>query len=380
MRKICVLLIFLIAINSIPGFSQAKNYQADIVFSENFEGDLSRWRLFFEGGRIKIYEKDSFVNRFVEMTLVQSDVDSAHRSRIESIAFPVKGGETYTVAADMRGTGEQMGYIVFLDEKGHRLDNMGYKFGGESSDEKWRCEYSFVEAPEAAKKASIILMGNKITCDYDNVIVCKGIVSFSSKYDNRKKYSPLATDNSITEAEKYDFVFSETFETGNLEDWTYPDIKSVGKVRKTDANPSTGRKSLIIKDDMINKIVGINTPYFNVWQGANYEFSADIYKQEVSHKSVDVKLNFYDLNENIIHSVTLNSTEKGWKKYLAEVVVPYGAKKANISVESGSGSSVAYVDNIYVVNKTVVTPGGMGPHKFINTDLDNTILTGKMFL
>ena len=380
MKKIYILLILLICINNLPGFSQSKNYQARVVFSENFEGDLSRWRPFFEGGKMRNYEKDSYINKYVEMTVSEDNGDSSYRSRIESIAFPVTGGKTYTVAADMRGMGEQIGYIVFLDENGYRLDNMGYKFGGEADNEKWRCEYSFVEAPESAKKASVMLMGNKNTCDYDNVIVCEEVVSFSSKFDSRKKYSPLATENSVTEAEKYDFVFSETFETGSLEDWIYPDIKSKNKIRKSDANPSTGRKSLIINDDMINKVLGVSTPCFDVWQGADYELSADIYKQEATHKSVDVKLNFYDYSGLLIYSVTLNSSEKGWRKCTLEVNVPYGAKNADISIESGSGSAVAYVDNLYLVNKTSATREAMGPHKNINTDLKGTLLFGKKFL
>ncbi len=357
MKKICLLLVltFLISLFSgICAFGGSGNLQVEVLFSENFEGDLSRWCPFYGSGVTSIDEKEEFVNCYLEMTCIDEPDEFTYLPRFESIPFEVSGGETYTVAADMMGKGKQTGYLVFLDEKGHRLDNMGYKFFNEYDDEEWHSAYSFVEAPEEAKKASVILLGNVSSCNYDNVLVCKGRVGFSSKYENRKERAPIAEDNSLTEAAKLNIVFSETFEN-KIEGWTHTDKKSQGKVRITEDNASTGNSSLLVKDDVINRGVDIVTPLFDVTEGANYEFSADIYKKTIPDSSVEVSLNFYDENGVFINSVVLKNVDFLWKKCSVDFLVPQKAVKANVIINSGNGSSVAYVDNIYVIDKTVKT-------------------------
>ena len=156
----------------------------EIAFSENFEGDLSRWRKFYEGGSIELDEKESFVHKFLRMEVIlPTGNEAVNLPRFESIAFDVEGGETYTLAVDSKGEGGQTAYLVFLDEKGYRLDNQAYKLSNFSNSGKWYCASAFIKSPDEAKKASVVLMGNKSRCYYDNVIVCKGRVGFSSDYD-----------------------------------------------------------------------------------------------------------------------------------------------------------------------------------------------------
>ena len=78
-----------------------------------------------------------------------------------------------------------------------------------------------------------------------------------------------------------------------------------------------------------------------------------IYKNMFNQDSVKVKLNFYDENSSFISSEALKTDKTGWEKISLGLTVPFGAKTADILIESGSGTAVTYVDNILVVNKTV---------------------------
>lgn len=355
MKKISLILavIFLISLFScIPGWAKT---DYEIVFSENFEGDLSRWRLFYEGGKQKDSQKNKYIGCYLEMGIAKDQLTDTKLPRAESTPFPVEGGKIYTVMADMCGMDDQVGYLVFLDEKGHRLDDKGYKFQNNIKSSDWQCGYSYVEAPEEAKKASVILMGGKAACNFDNVIVCKDRVGISSDFDSREKYGPQALSNSITEAQKHDIVFSQTFEEGTLDDWTYSDRNSSVKIRKNDANAYTGRKSLTVKNDTPGKTVGITTPSFMVIPNFLYEFSADIYKQGIGNNSVELIVNFYSEKGEKLESFTLKADASDWESCKLSLTVPEKAVTGNILIEGGNGTAVSYVDNIFLINKTVRT-------------------------
>ena len=337
---VLAIIMMFMAVSSV--FAEDSKSEVEIIFSENFEGDLSRWRII--QGVIGIYYDNND-------TYVATHVGFKNEDSIESIAFDVNEKETYTVSADIKGKNRnQYLYIEFFDENDKKIQKDEYSLENKTPIDIWNTAFIKITAPAGSKKAKIELKSARANteCYYDNIVVCKGEVFYYGDYERRKNECPAAEDNSYTVIKKIKPAFYENFEE-ELKDWVYNDRKSETKVKREEGYGATGGFGLKLKDDISNACVGITTPYFEAEGEAEYTLYCDFMKESGTDKPATAKVVFYSQSNSRLGSFEVSAESVNWKTYSSVCKAPKGAVKAHIVFESGDKTGICYADNIMVV-------------------------------
>lgn len=354
MKKILVSIMIVSLIFSLNAGAEARR-NAEVIFSETFEGDLSRWTL--EGSREQkiIPEISAGKDEYFLKTLFMSyepeiinsfKYESSKINILKSNPFNIEGDAKYTFAADISGDG--IIYLQFLDENRAVIDDFKNKKIYPTKTNNWQTVSAAIDAPLTAKYAQVCLTSketNTTGVSFDNVLVCKGVVAFETDIEKRKIYAPLAVDdsNTILEKEK-NVIFFESFENG-IDDWELSNKKSEKKVKDYHTKSYRGAKALQLKDDYIDAGIGAKSIVKSAFPGGKYTLS--FAACNISGKAASISINFVDKEDRTILTKTVNSSanDKLWQKYEVTVLAPEGTKNLTISISSiGIGEN--FIDDI----------------------------------
>ena len=345
----CTLIFLLTACSGI--FVSAKE-NVEVVFSETFEGDLSRW--VFDGvDNISILDsEDEYIGSYVCIGAGKSVGKGIPMSSGQGISSPmidIEADETYTFAVDVKSEDTQKAHIDYYDEKGFFLKSQNYIITP-ADKMNWSCFSKVIEAPDTASKMQIYLACkadrlNSWAAEYDNVLLCKGNVGFNKDIERRMKYAPLAVDDSSTIMAKENAVFYDAFENG-IKEWTLYNKKSEYKVKTSTNNVSTGLRALFITDEYVETPVGAESKNFDAIPGAVYTLSFDACNS--SGKNLEVSLRFFDENNKLVYKHLVKTYTKQWATYTDSILVPSDAKYAQIRIITEDYIGKNYLDIIKV--------------------------------
>ena len=366
--KLNRLLSFIIIFSSILSLGVFVNaegeYKGEIVFSETFEGDLSRWSFdsnkYASIAQIKKEERSSYINNHI---LLGNKSDDGVKSEL----FKVNANTIYTVAVDSKGEGSRKYKIVFYDENNEIIltkNNAALikETGG------WICDYFSIVSPEKSVAASIVLesYASEVAKIYfDNIVVCTGVVAFNRKLAKRSQNPVQATDDSSIIFKRENVLFLETFEN-DITEWNYLNDTAKSKFTIVKDYAKTGIYSLKINNNRTNEAVSISGKRFPVNGDSLCNLSGQFY--HISGTAPVIKLNFYDLSEKLITTETLKGTDENkWADCSIDIKVPDKAVEAEIIVENSYAKCVSYVDNIKLVS--VSKPEEVGNDKLDNSSI-----------
>ncbi len=337
----------------------AAEEKIEVIFSETFEGDLSRWELTGTkaGKNISIdTSRDSYSGAFAsiepEFSLASASADAPE---MRSPLIDVVPGEKYTFAVDINSNSAHKAQIVFFSN-GSIVQGFQDCIFNPGKDE-WSCSYTTIDIPDSATQMQIRLTckteGTILrTASYDNVIVCKGRVMFNKDIGKRKAQAQ-ATDDSETVLKSENVIFRDTFER-KTDEWTSLDPKPAFEITSDDA--ATGKKSLLLTKESMKPAVSISSKSFTAIPNAEYTLSFDAIN--TTQNNANVHLRFFDAENKQILSESITTTSKSWKNYISTVTVPANAKTAQIYIVTGNDSGKNYIDNIKVTsnkNETEIT-------------------------
>ncbi len=367
-NRLLVLLIIVASLVSPYLNSVWAGEDVEVIFSETFEGDLSRWEAEGEnpGEKINLYkyknEDDPEEEEYLSYVLRIDQKEKQKMTTLKSPIIEVEPMEKYTFAVDMKGGGNQIAYIIYMDEDGERINGVGEKFTVHSPNQ-WQCASITVTIPDGVTRLRLHLTHaqslEKGYGEYDNVVVCKGKIGFNKELDKRKVYAPLAVDDSGILWEDENIVFYDTFENGINEKWVYATEGSQNKKFKSSKeNSFTGMRSLKVTDEYVNKSFGLLGETFSVIPKAKYELAADFYNPLAYNSGMNViktiggnpeiYLRFYDSDEKEIYSRYMSEGKSEWETHSISITAPENAQTAKVCVYSGTYTGTSYIDNIKV--------------------------------
>lgn len=389
-KKFLVLMAVTILIFNSFAPNIAAEENVEIIFSETFEGDLSRWELTGDKARknISIYtEDDSYIGSYVSIkTEVSiepnsfSSSASASAPELKSPLIDVVPGEKYTLAIDIKDGAAHKAQIVFLSNDSIILGSQDCAFYTQK--ENWGCYFSTIEIPDSATQMQI-----RLTCktdgkvskiaSYDNIIVCKGKVWFKEDIEQRKEISPRAVDDSETVLKAENIVFRDTFESKN-DNWTSSNAKATFEISSDDS--ATGKKSLLLTKESMKPSVSVSSKSFAAIPNAEYTLSLDA--RSSSQNNANVHLRFFDAENKQLHSESITTYSKDWKSFASTTTVPADAKTAQIYIATGNDSGKNYIDNIKVTSNKATSeiaeptkePEDKTPSKYEDIRKNSTIL------
>ncbi len=331
-----------------------------ILFSETFEGDLSRWYCDVYRESISLEEsEDEYIGSYLSVKHGETQAKVIGRDwyvpfsddcSVYSQSIAIDATKNYTFAVDFKSGDSQQIYVGYYNETGELVHNQSYTLKPESKDE-WSCFSVELGVPDTAAQMQIVLSCRADRerlweAHYDNVIICEGRVGFNKDIEKRKKYAPLAADSSDTVFERENGVFLETFENMG-DEWTYLNNKSDNSIKTTKDLSSTGRKSLYVKDELMESPVGMDSREFDVFPGGEYTLSFDAVNYVES--GVTVYIRFLSESGKVVKSASASGASKHWTNYSVSAVAPDDGVKAQIRIISKDYTGKNYVDNIKVV-------------------------------
>ena len=343
---------------------------AQLIFEETFENDLSNWRDWSPVSAEKNKITDEGYTQGTK-SYYSNDDSTTTSVGIESKEIPVTPGETYTLLYDVFVTVNSMPvYFRFFDASGNKLHNVQKSTKPSNS---WVTEKQSAVAPEGATHCKILIVtNNAFTCSgyYDNVRLYKGDAN-ATKLENIKK--PPVTEapkkEEVVVEDNYkdgDVILSESFENGIPENWTK---KGTIVVEASEKVASDGKKSVYIEDKSDSMAGGLATPFIPVSAGNTYSAVVDSYAIE---SGIPVYLKFFDENKK---EVANSSANKGvineWNHFANTQTAPANAAYAQVwlhtvkaSIQSGYIDNVKFVKGVYkapVIEKPYIAPKQVAP-------------------
>ena len=103
-----------------PSFAWARD-NIEVIFSETFEGDLSRWESQGDeqGKKINLVEykneDDPEEEEYLSSVLRIDQKEDIKMTTLKSPVIDVEPGGKYTFAVDMKGSGNQIAYIIYVN-------------------------------------------------------------------------------------------------------------------------------------------------------------------------------------------------------------------------------------------------------------------------
>ena len=351
-RKISIFIILTMLLSMLPMVCMGASGKVEIIFSETFEGDLSRWLCEDDREAISISKaEDGYIGSYVHVgmkdKLIKTVPDNIYMKTpsdqcIKSPDIKVQGGETYTFAVDFKYS--QQIVLTYYNEEKTLYRSVTYTTTAGKNDQ-WCCFSEEIHPPVGATLMRIELWTKESGASFDNVLLCKGKVGFNRDIERRKIYAPLAFDDSNTVLEE-NCVFYETFEKGKT-DWTEINEDSSKKAKISADEVATGIKSLYVIDDMIEAPVGIDSKAFEVIPGAEYTLSFKAINNGGS--GLNTYIRFLNEENKLVGSKSVASTANRWTSGSVSVVAPDEAKTAQVRIMSKDTSGKNYIDNVKVV-------------------------------
>ncbi len=336
-----------------------------IIFSENFDGDLSRWILTVNN--CKNYEIEiSYLTEKKEKipyykTVLWFPVGYATPAsgdsgmlKFSGPVFNIEEDEKYTFAANINEDVKLS--MVFIDEKGMAFEK-NTPVATNATD--YRCVSGMVTAPKGAKKAQIwietkVTDNTKHSC-IDDIVVVKGMVGFPKDVEKREETAHLqATDNSKTVMAEKNIVFYENFESKNTTDKTWETINkySDGKLSIRKYTGLSGLKAMTVEDNQGASSVGKAIKVDGAIKGATYKVSFDAMNLQGS--PIEVTVDLLDKDGKTTESISIKTEKslgvKQQKKYECEIKVPFDAESMKVTVKSPSGTGTNIIDNILITS------------------------------
>lgn len=368
MKKLPVaFMIFIMSLLLISSVSWAES-EKEVIFSETFEGDLSRWKVapyvklavindYDDHKKPEAYEKD-YIDHYLVLSgvgrtsIIQNMIyESETKNRLISPKFDVEAKKIYTFAYDKRSDNVSHVDFVFYDGKDEEIERITLSLSALSNSKKdrsefympnliWHSAYATATAPENAVKARVEIM-SPIICD--NVLILKGFAGFQPDIEKRIESNIHATDCSDIYTEKPDLIYFESFEE-KKDEWTYSTPNSEKGIVVDDNEFTFGKKALKFHDKYANSAVGITLKTMPCTPGAKYTMEADMLIGE--NRDMCLYLKYFDKDGSQIHMETIDKISPTWNTFAIDSVAPENAHTLSISLASPKGSGNAYIDKL----------------------------------
>lgn len=363
----------------------------EIIFSENFEGDMSRWVCESYRNTVTMDKEsdDSYINRHL---LLKNGSFPNNRAipEVKSEMIDILPNTIYTLAVDLNADHMQKINVHFFTKTGSEV-GVEKIFVTTEEPNEWGCFSYVLKTPKEAEKLRIGLTKRDDAYNrgvrYDNVILCKGRVTFETSLSKRKKSEPFAVDNSETVLAP-GVVFYDTFEdtTGrwSYEDedgkWKYINDKSKSRSDVSMDDSITGKACLLVADDDYKYSIGVESIKFDAIADAEYTLSFSA--RHKSQDSVDISLKFFDeTNKQLANkTVTTNKNNNKWHSYETTLAVPAGAKTAQVRIVSNGNLGENFIDNLKVVSSIIPEKKEESENTVDTTDKYDEIIKNSMIL
>lgn len=360
MKKLICIFIIISLIPSICVLTNAEE-NVEILFSETFEGDLSRWSCDGNEAREKISinkSEDEYIGAYVSIppgktvgyqpqTTLYVPVSTG--LGLVSPFIKIEASKTYTLAVDINSRYAQHIGISYFNENKSCISTRKITVSPVNKNDWW-CYSLELNSPDTADTVQISLLVNTdssylCTACYDNVLLCKGRVGFNTDLKRRKIYAPTAKDDSISTHGKKNVLFYETFENGK-DNWTYYGNKSEKNVKVTNDNSSTGKYSLYLNDALMETPIGLDSKVFSITPGAEYTLAFE--SVNTMESGLNISIRFLNDKDKLCGSKQITTNARTWSMYSETVEAPQEAKTAQIRITSKDYTGKNYIDNIYV--------------------------------
>ena len=353
-KKIVYMLVAAIVI--LPMSSIAAKNNVEIIFSENFEGDLSSWKVDGKTALEKVQlvqytrSENELYNEYISQFLSIKHDKNYAPVHIKSPIIEVEPMKDYTIAVDATGYGNQKLYVVYLKDDEETYAQIP-KIVNVMCTKDWKCTSITITVPYDVTKLQLYLAHEPEVYDagqgsFDNLIICKGKIGFNKELEKRSIYAPVAEGNSNDLFVNNDVVFYDTFESG-LGKWDYDTQYSKGKFKVSNENSYTGIKSLKVIAEYNQKSYGVQSKDFSVIPNSEYKIAYDFINS--SGDAPYVYMRFYDAEGKQVHSINVSAKGKNWNVQENSIVAPENAKTARVCIYSGNVTGISYIDNIKVV-------------------------------
>ncbi len=392
---ITAFIIWVFSVGVLAETTENKVSEPEIIFSETFEGDLSRWvyedaleyihlRDYSQNQEAETYKKE-YIGQYFELSTavtttktiefertfdwffpsgtaiipVEKTNKEEFSKRIISPKFNVEPKQTYTFAYDKLSADASLVEFVFFDAEGNEIKRDKISLAASTDKEtlkkkkddylghvgtEWFCAYKEITAPDSAFKAHVEIV-SPVICD--NIVILKGFKGFQPEIRNRIKVSPHATDKSDTIDQNPQLVFFDPLDK-LLDDWEYTPTKYT--LTSDSKNITFGKNSIKFKKENSDAPVGITFPAISAVPLGEYTLSVDL-KAEIG-REIYAYLKFCDKENRQIQLNSVKHDDPKWKECIITATAPKNAHTVYVKLVSPKGKEVAYADRLRLSLKT----------------------------